>query len=43
MLWAKTLYASQKPATLFAAATEAQAAPTVSFDTSPPASATTKP
>jgi len=43
VLWAKTLYASQKPATLFAATTEAQGAPTVSFDTSPPASATTKP
>jgi LemA protein len=43
VLWAKTIYASQKPATLFAANAEAQAAPTVSFDTSPPASAATKP
>lgn len=39
VIWAKTLYASQKPATLFAATTAAQTAPTVSFDTSTPGSA----
>ncbi len=35
ILWAKTFYASQKPAVPFAAVAEAQTAPTVSFD--PPA------
>ena len=39
VIWAKTLYASQKPATLFAATTAAQSAPTVNFDTSTPGSA----
>ncbi|MEI6282971.1 MAG: LemA family protein [Alphaproteobacteria bacterium] len=38
-LWAKTLYASQKPALPFEAQASAQAAPTVSFDTTPPATA----
>ncbi len=32
VLWAKTLYASQKPATPFAASTAAQSAPTVNFN-----------
>ncbi len=31
VIWAKTLYSSQKPAVLFSATTEAQAAPTVTF------------
>lgn len=39
ILWAKTLYSSQKPAQLFQATAAAQAAPTVSFDPAPPASA----
>ncbi|PTS84607.1 MULTISPECIES: LemA family protein [unclassified Caulobacter] len=39
VLWAKTLYSSQKPAQLFQATAAAQSAPTVSFDTAPPASA----
>ncbi len=38
-LWAKTLYASQKPALPFEAQANAQAAPTVSFDTTPLATA----
>lgn len=33
VLWAKTIYSGQKPAELFAASSQAQAAPTVSFDT----------
>jgi LemA protein len=33
VLWAKTLYGSQKPANMFSATAQAQAAPTVSFDT----------
>jgi LemA protein len=39
VLWAKTLYASQKPAVPFAATQSAQTAPTVNFDPAPPASA----
>jgi LemA protein len=41
VIWAKTLYGDQKPAQLFQAAANAQAAPTVSFDApaAPPASA----
>ncbi|ALL14774.1 LemA family protein [Caulobacter henricii] len=39
ILWAKTVYSSQKPAQLFQATAAAQAAPTVSFDPAPPASA----
>ena len=31
-LWAKTFYSGSKPMQLFAATTEAQTAPTVSFD-----------
>jgi len=38
-LWAKILYSSQKPALPFEAQANAQAAPTVSFDTTPPATA----
>jgi LemA protein len=37
ILWAKTFYASQEPATLFSATTEAQTAPTVTFDGPAPA------
>jgi LemA protein len=37
VLWAKTLYASQKPALPFQAAASAQSAPTVSFDAAPAA------
>jgi LemA protein len=36
VLWAKTLYSSQKPAVIFSATDAAQSAPTVSFDTSKP-------
>jgi LemA protein len=39
VIWANTVYSGQKPAQLFQAAASAQAAPTVSFDTAPPASA----
>ncbi len=39
IVWAKTMYSSQKPAVLFQATAAAQSAPTVSFDTAPPASA----
>jgi len=39
IIWAKTMYSSQKPAQLFQATAAAQSAPTVSFDTAPPASA----
>ncbi|MBU4436015.1 MAG: LemA family protein [Alphaproteobacteria bacterium] len=39
ILWAKTVYSGQKPAQLFQASVSAQAAPTVSFDSAPPASA----
>ena len=39
VLWAKTFYASQKPALPFEAQASAQAAPTVSFDTTPPETA----
>ena len=39
IIWAKTMYSSQKPAMLFQATAAAQSAPTVSFDTAPPASA----
>ena len=37
ILWAKTVYGSSQPMQLFAATTQAQSAPTVSFDTAPPA------
>jgi LemA protein len=39
VLWAKTFYSGQKPALPFTAAETAQSAPTVSFDTAPPAAA----
>jgi len=39
VIWAKTLYGSQKPALPFQAAATAQTAPTVSFDTAAPAAA----
>ena len=39
IIWAKTMYSSQKPAVLFQATAAAQSAPTVSFDATPPASA----
>ncbi len=39
VIWAKTFYASQKPALPFAAAASAQTAPTVSFDATAPAAA----
>ncbi|WP_419319078.1 LemA family protein [Caulobacter sp. ErkDOM-E] len=39
IIWAKTMYSSQKPAVLFQATAAAQSAPTVSFDAAPPASA----
>ncbi len=39
ILWAKTVYSSQKPAQLFQATAAAQSAPTVNFDAAPPASA----
>ena len=39
VLWAKTLYGSQKPALPFEAVASAQAAPTVSFDATPPETA----
>jgi LemA protein len=39
VLWAKTFYSGQKPALPFTAAVSAQSAPTVSFDTAPPAAA----
>ncbi len=39
VLWAKTFYSGQKPALPFTAAVSAQSAPTVSFDTTPPAAA----
>lgn len=37
VIWAKTMYGSQKPALPFEAAVTAQTAPTVSFDPAPPA------
>jgi LemA protein len=37
VLWAKTLQSGQKPAQLFSASASAQAAPSVNFDTPPPA------
>jgi LemA protein len=40
-IWASTMYRSLKPVTPFAAAAEAQTAPTVSFDTGAPAVTTT--
>lgn len=43
VLWAKTLYSGQKPALPFTAAVTAQDAPTVSFDTAPPAAAPAAP
>lgn len=36
IIWAKTLHGDAKPMQLFTATTSAQAAPTVSFDTTPP-------
>jgi LemA protein len=36
IIWAHTAYASSKPMVLFSAAPQAQSAPTVSFDTTPP-------
>jgi len=39
IIWAKTMYSSQKPAVLFQATAAAQSAPTVNFDAAPPASA----
>jgi LemA protein len=39
VFWAKTMYAGQKPAVLFQATASAQTAPSVSFDSAPPASA----
>jgi LemA protein len=36
VFWAKTMYSSSKPMVLFSAAPQAQNAPTVSFDTTPP-------
>ncbi len=42
VIWANTLYSSQKPAQLFQAAASAQTAPTVSFD-APPAPAVPAP
>ncbi len=38
VIWAKTLYGSQKPANLFSATPTAQTAPTVSFEPAPSAS-----
>jgi LemA protein len=43
VLWAKTLYASQKPATPFAATSEAQTAPTVNFNIPQPGAAAALP
>jgi LemA protein len=39
ILWARTVYSSSQPMQLFAATAAAQGAPTVSFDTTPPAGA----
>jgi LemA protein len=39
ILWAKTAYGATQPMQLFSAAASAQSAPTVSFDTAPPAGA----
>lgn len=36
VFWAKTMYSSSKPMMLFSATSQAQGAPTVSFDTTPP-------
>jgi LemA protein len=36
IFWARTAYSASKPMVLFAATAQAQAAPTVSFDTTPP-------
>jgi LemA protein len=36
IIWAKTVYSNSKPMQLFAAAPQAQSAPSVSFDNSPP-------
>jgi len=36
IIWAHTMYSSSKPMVLFSATAQAQSAPTVSFDTSPP-------
>jgi LemA protein len=43
ILWAKTMYSSSKPMQLFAATAQSQNAPTVSFDTAPPAAAAALP
>jgi LemA protein len=42
-IWASTLYSSSKPMALFSASASAQSAPTVSFDTTPPAVAGSAP
>jgi LemA protein len=41
VLWAKTLYGSEKPMPLFEASAAAQAAPTVNFNIAPPGGTTT--
>jgi len=43
VIWAKTFYGSQKPATLFSATASAQSAPTVSFDPVTPRAASGPP
>jgi LemA protein len=43
ILFAKTIHSGSKPMVLFSAAPSAQAAPTVSFDTAPPAAPGTTP
>jgi LemA protein len=43
VLWAKTMYASYKPMNLFAASSQAQSAPTVSFNIAPPAGQSSAP
>ncbi len=43
VLWAKTLYGSYKPMTLFSASGQAQSAPTVNFNIAPPAGQSSAP
>ncbi len=43
VLWAKTLYGSYKPLTLFSASAQAQSAPTVNFNIAPPGGAAPAP
>jgi LemA protein len=43
MIWAKTLYSSQKPAQLFQATANAQSAPSVNFDAPPAPTVNTAP